>query len=209
MALPTRGEIRKELLSLLKKRKVATPTEAYSYLALHFELSFDDLAIKREKRSLFEHEVRWAKQELTIMGMIARPGAAGRAIWRLESLLSPDQMPEQLSAKGNFIEGAATPVLINRYERNRRARQLCISHYGPKCSVCDFDFSEMYGPLGEGCIHVHHAVPISEVRHSYQVDPRKDLRPVCPNCHYMLHRREPPFAIAEMRAIVARNRRTK
>ncbi len=33
----------------------------------------------------------------------------------------------------------------------------------------------------------------------YVVDPVKDLRPVCANCHAMSHKREEPFTIEEMR----------
>jgi 5-methylcytosine-specific restriction protein A len=46
----------------------------------------------------------------------------------------------------------------------------------------------MYGEIGRGFIHVHHVVPISSIGESYKVDPAKDLVPVCPNCHAMLHR---------------------
>ncbi|MDC9497701.1 MULTISPECIES: HNH endonuclease [unclassified Pseudoalteromonas] len=38
-------------------------------------------------------------------------------------------------------------------------------------------------------MHVHHIVPISDIGDEYQVDPIRDLRPVCPNCHAMLHRK--------------------
>ena len=50
------------------------------------------------------------------------------------------------------------------------------------------DFENMYGELGKGFIHVHHIVPISMIGKEYKIDPIKDLVPVCPNCHAMLHR---------------------
>jgi len=34
---------------------------------------------------------------------------------------------------------------------------------------------------------VHHLVPISKIGKKYRVDPIKDLRPVCPNCHAVIH----------------------
>jgi len=34
---------------------------------------------------------------------------------------------------------------------------------------------------------VHHIVPLNEIRETYTVHPIDDLRPVCPNCHAMLH----------------------
>jgi len=61
--------------------------------------------------------------------------------------------------------------------------------------VCSFDFGKQFGPLGEGFIHVHHLRPISSLREEHDVDPITDLRPVCPNCHAMLHRTRPPMSI--------------
>jgi hypothetical protein len=41
---------------------------------------------------------------------------------------------------------------------------------------------------------------------TYKIDPIKDLRPVCPNCHSMLHQRKKPcFTIAELRVILKKN----
>lgn len=49
---------------------------------------------------------------------------------------------------------------------------------------------------------MHHRVPIAFVGANYHVNPVNDLVPVCPNCHAMLHRREPPLEIDELRALV-------
>jgi predicted HNH restriction endonuclease len=45
----------------------------------------------------------------------------------------------------------------------------------------------VYGPLAEGFIHVHHVKQLSEIGAEYEVDPVADLRPVCPNCHAVIH----------------------
>src|SRR5262249_34037621 len=87
-----------------------------------------------------------------------------------------------------FTEGAVRRVDVNRYERDRRARAACITHHGKVCSVCGFDFEKTYGTLGHGFIHVHHLTELSTVGPNYVVDPIKDLRPICPNCHAMVHR---------------------
>ena len=55
-----------------------------------------------------------------------------------------------------------------------------------------------YGEVAEGLIHVHHLRSLSEVGEEYIVDPIADLRPVCPNCHAVLHTRTPPFSIEEV-----------
>lgn len=85
-------------------------------------------------------------------------------------------------------EGAKKQITVNAYERNPKARKLCLQKYGFKCGVCGFDFEEVYGEIGIGYIHVHHLKPLNEINEEYQVDPINDLRPVCPNCHSMLHK---------------------
>jgi hypothetical protein len=112
------------------------------------------------------------------------------------------QLPEEVPGEGQYREGATKPILVNSYERSPQARRQCITHYGAKCVVCDFDFATSYGVLGAGFIHVHHIVPLVNLRKSYVVDPVRDLRPVCPNCHAMLHARTPALTIEELQAIV-------
>ena len=56
--------------------------------------------------------------------------------------------------------------------------------------VCRLRFliEERYGTLGRSFIHVHHLRELFQVPPGYIVDPVNDLRPVCPNCHAMIHR---------------------
>lgn len=89
--------------------------------------------------------------------------------------------------KQTFSEGKQLDIILTKYERSIAARRACIAHHGPTCEICDFDFYSTYGELGQGYIHVHHKIPLSEIRVNYHVDPIKDLIPVCPNCHAMLH----------------------
>ncbi|MEE4356590.1 MAG: HNH endonuclease [Desulfococcaceae bacterium] len=105
-----------------------------------------------------------------------------------------------------FAEGAKKVIIINSYERNPKARMLCIEHWGCSCSVCGLDFQAMYGDIGVGFIHVHHLVPISQIDKLYQVDPVEDLRPVCPNCHSMIHTSNPPLTILQLKEIVDKNK---
>jgi Predicted restriction endonuclease len=89
-----------------------------------------------------------------------------------------------------FTEGKAIEVFVNKYERNQDAREACIAQKGCICSICGFDFEKTYGTLGRNFIHVHHIVPLNEIKNDYVVNPAKDLIPVCPNCHAMLHRKK-------------------
>ncbi|MCK8668213.1 HNH endonuclease [Pseudomonas azerbaijanoccidens] len=103
------------------------------------------------------------------------------------------------SNHGTVVEGGAKSVTIKIYERDRGARLKCIQHWGWKCFVCQFDFAKTYGELGEGFIHVHHLKPLAEIGDAYDLNPVTDLRPVCPNCHAMLHRKVPALAIEELK----------
>ena len=112
--------------------------------------------------------------------------------------------PDQVLNSVGLFEGTLTKVFVNVYERNAEARRQCIAHYEPKCAVCKFVFHDRYGKIGEGFIHVHHLVPLSTITESYRINPITDLRPVCPNCHAMIHAKSPPYSIEEMREIVNR-----
>lgn len=91
---------------------------------------------------------------------------------------------------------------MTRYERNRSARRECLNHYGPTCCVCGFQFENVYGEIGKGYIHIHHLVDVAQKSGQYILDPIQDLRPVCPNCHAMLHTQTPARSIEELRQII-------
>lgn len=112
--------------------------------------------------------------------------------------------PEELIEKTNqdLFEGAKKTIVVNSYERNSKARRDCLKYKKAICAVCSLDFEEKYGLIGKGFIHVHHIVPVSQIGKSYKVNPINDLIPVCPNCHSMLHRKEPPYLVDELKAIL-------
>ena len=97
-----------------------------------------------------------------------------------------------------YIEGATKTISVNAYERNPKARAKCIEHYGCKCFVCGFDFNKIYGEIGQGFIHVHHERSLAEIKKEYEVDPIKDLKPLCPNCHGIIHRTHPAISIQDL-----------
>ncbi len=107
--------------------------------------------------------------------------------------------PTDNEEKKTYTEGTANQITQTRYERNPYARAACIKHYGYSCSICEFDFEKRFGELGKEFIHVHHLTQVATVGKTYEVDPIKDLRPVCPNCHAMLHRQNPPLTIEELK----------
>lgn len=105
-----------------------------------------------------------------------------------------------------YPEGAVRQITVNAYERSPEARRRCLEYHGRSCAVCGMSFGAVYGPLAEGFIHVHHLKPLSEVGEGYEVDPVVDLRPVCPNCHAVLHLGEPCRSIDEVQGLLGRQR---
>jgi len=101
-----------------------------------------------------------------------------------------------------YNDGAKKQVRVNRYERDPRARAACIAHHQAVCKVCELDFQKRYRSRGKGFIHVHHVRPLALNGEPDAVDPIKDLVPVCPNCHAMLHRGERLLTIDELRGML-------
>jgi 5-methylcytosine-specific restriction protein A len=117
--------------------------------------------------------------------------------------------PDEVATGDEYLEGALRIIQVNAYERNAEARKACLSHFGVECQVCGFDFEQVYGELGTSFIHVHHIVPLSEIGKTYQVDPIKDLVPVCPNCHAMIHRTRPALSLQELKEQMRRTFQVK
>ena len=111
------------------------------------------------------------------------------------SLLHVTEIEQGIEGKE---EGDKYEIRANRYERNPINRRLCLALKGYRCGICGFDFEEKYGLIGRNFIHVHHRTPVSKMGPGYVVNPAVDLIPVCPNCHAMLHRKDPPYTPEEI-----------
>jgi 5-methylcytosine-specific restriction protein A len=109
---------------------------------------------------------------------------------------------EETIGSGPFPEGAVSRIEVNAYERNPKARQMCLDHHGLKCAACGMTFAQRYGAIAKEFIHVHHLRQLSSVGLDYKVNPIVDLRPVCPNCHAVIHLRRPPYSIEEVREMM-------
>lgn len=122
-------------------------------------------------------------------------------------------LPEEIEEKevSNLVEGSKKQVTVNAYERNPQARKACINHYRRKyngrlkCEICGFDFRTVYGDEFKTKIHIHHLKEISSIGAAYEIDPTKDLIPICPNCHLIAHSRKPAYTPDEIKAMLRRN----
>ncbi|MDM7999699.1 MAG: HNH endonuclease [Dehalococcoidia bacterium] len=150
--------------------------------------------------------VHWNSMPASGFGLSDDAAEAMEQLWREHlgrvSTPTPQRLPEEVEDSRTYVEGAVTRICVNAYERDRTARAACVEHWGDSCLVCGFRFEDYYGALGLDYIHVHHLKPLGEIGEEYVVDPKNDLRPVCPNCHAMLHRETPPISIERLRQIV-------
>jgi hypothetical protein len=116
------------------------------------------------------------------------------------------RFPEEVMHE-HYVEGAIRQVYVNAFERDARAREACLQHFGRRCQICGCAMSDIYGPLVNGLIHVHHVKPLSSVRRATEVDPIRDMIPVCPNCHAVAHSIEPPYTPTQIKDMMAKARR--
>lgn len=105
-----------------------------------------------------------------------------------------------------YKEGGSSTFIKKVYKRSKEARRTCIKYYGCKCFICGFDFEKVYGNVGKGYIQVHHLKLISEAKDVYEIDPIKDLIPVCANCHSIIHLFSRPFSPEDVKKMIISNK---
>jgi HNH endonuclease len=92
------------------------------------------------------------------------------------------------------------------FSRNSKLRSDATALYGARCQACGLNFSEFYGPLGDGYIECHHVDPLSErseLEWTEGLKTRIDgVNVLCANCHRMIHRRKPAITLRELRLAI-------
>jgi predicted HNH restriction endonuclease len=109
-------------------------------------------------------------------------------------------------------EGAADTKSVKIKERSRKLRSAAVDYYKKtmgtlKCYVCDFSFEKTYGELGKDYIEIHHEKPICNYDdkgfQEFVSDAVKNLKPLCSNCHRMIHRNtQKPLSVEELKRII-------
>ncbi len=115
----------------------------------------------------------------------------------------PNEFKEFEAEALGKVEGRVMDIRVRKYERSRFNRRYCLDAFGFSCRGCGMSLGEKYGPIGKDVIHVHHIVPVSRMGSAYRINPRRDLVPLCPNCHNIVHRQDPPVSISELNLLTA------
>ncbi len=114
------------------------------------------------------------------------------------------------------LEGKSETKTSRTKARSKKLREAAIQYYTKhgkiKCAVCGFDFTEMYGELGVGYIQMHHEKPICQYSDEgfarYIKEAIQDMKPVCANCHCIIHRNgSHMLTIEELKDIIKKTSR--
>lgn len=116
----------------------------------------------------------------------------------------PDTAPDTSTS---LIEGSKVVHQFQSYERNSKARRVCLRFHGHTCAICGLNFEDKFGSAFSGIIEVHHIEPLSLQKGRHEVDPIRDLMPLCPNCHRMIHAKNGDvYTPDELREIIFRQK---
>lgn len=123
-----------------------------------------------------------------------------KEIEEIENILAKTQIKdtEVLEGEGEYRE------VLWRY-RNRRIINEKKSNSDYTCEICNFNFKEKYGNIGNMYIVVHHLNPIG-LREEATPTSLEDLILVCDNCHRMLHKESPPYTTEELKKMIKENK---
>ena len=114
-------------------------------------------------------------------------------------------------------EGERMYEVTKSYERSQKLRNAAIEHFSHNgiivCNCCGFEFQSFYGNrFGKSCIEIHHLKPIFQYASMSVVQTidsaLKNLLPVCPNCHRVIHKNKVTAEMIPLFKEEIRNRAT-
>lgn len=95
--------------------------------------------------------------------------------------------------------------LVTHLQRERDERLVRLkkkSSSSLACEICGFSFAATYGSSAADYCEAHHLVPLSEVTHTRDTSV-DDLAILCVNCHRVIHLRNPPYALDDVREMIS------
>lgn len=118
---------------------------------------------------------------------------------RLESVIDTATVA---SKQKEALEGETYRTEAIFRSRNQTLIQAKKANSDYRCEVCGFGFEETYGVIGREYVVAHHLKPIAAGPSKTTLD---DIALVCANCHAMIHTKNPPISIEDLRKLVARH----
>lgn len=103
-----------------------------------------------------------------------------------------------------ITEGQLSTRSVAYRKRSRQLREAAVDHYTRNgripCDACSFDFELAYVDIGVGYIQIHHLEPISfgGQRELPLDEAVHKVRPLCANCHVMVHYRDPWITVENL-----------
>lgn len=132
-----------------------------------------------------------------------------------EDLEKPRRTSSYIDETVVIREGERKTYSTTSYERSSLVRYAAIDYYRQDnnrivCIVCSFDFFETYGEIGRDFIEIHHEKPLFQedgvARDVFLKDAVKSVKPLCSNCHRMIHRKRTNIlTVDELREIINRD----
>ena len=109
-------------------------------------------------------------------------------------------------------EGKAVSKETVVKKRSKKLRDAAIEHYRHAdeklyCTICGFCFENRYGDIGKDYIEIHHEKPVYQYSddgfESYITEAVEKVKPLCANCHRMIHRNvKRPMTIEELKHLL-------
>lgn len=171
-----------------------------------------DIKDRKSKEIILNAFIQWTKKVETypILEKFERDQKANQRFELLvhQSLLNEENkyVPKPKSNQSSFDEGFKHEIIKEVTYRNRKIVALAKEKHGTVCEVCQFDFGITYGSHGIGFIEMHHLYPIYNGKRKTTIE---DLRPICANCHRMLHKGKKLLSIEELKEIIELNKGLK
>ena len=124
---------------------------------------------------------------------------------RLQELLEKESRIKKQIRTIEVDEGRQYTAEIKFRQRNRGLIEVKKTNSDYRCEVCGMNFKEKYGKIGKKYIIAHHLNPIGNRNQSTKTT-LEEIALVCSNCHVMLHRKDPPYEIDELKRMMTPNR---
>ena len=123
----------------------------------------------------------------------------------MSSLQDMDSGAEIVVLDENIVTEGQLHTRTDAYRsRSKQLRNAAVEHYARDgmipCTACFFSFDLAYGNRGAGYIQIHHLEPLSfgGERELTLEEAITKVRPLCANCHVMVHRSDPWLSIESL-----------